>query len=68
MTTFKRICIKNYQISDDDDNVLTLIQGQEYLTSADKGGEVCVFTRYWVYVPADIFAGAEQFTGPETGD
>jgi len=73
MQTFKRICVKDYTITDDTGAVFTLRRGKEYLTSAigSASAIVCpgavkdhvvVFSEYWVNVPADIFAGAIEFT------
>lgn len=63
MTTFKRICIKTTEFRDAE-RTMTLERGREYLTSAEKDGNVCVFSQYWAWVPLELFAGAEQFTGP----
>ena len=62
MTTFHRICIQNYHITDADGVSFLLHRGKEYLTSAEKDGTVVVFSQYWVSVPASIFAGEEPFT------
>lgn len=62
MTTFKRICIKDYTVSYSIGQELTLTRGKEYLTSNERDGEVCVFSTFWVYVPVGLFAGAERFT------
>ena len=63
MKTYKRICIKDFIISED----LTLNRGQEYITSDAnhiQGHElVTVYSTFWVSnVPVEIFAGAEVFT------
>ncbi len=56
MQTFKRICIKDFKVTDDEGNHFELIIGKEYLTSAiDKKGKCVVFSNYWVKVPADCF-------------
>ena len=57
MTTFRRICIKDYK----DDN-LNLVRGQEYLTSREKNKKVVVFTSNWAEAPSSIFAGEIKFT------
>lgn len=62
MKTFKRICIRDYTVTDGT-NSLTLHRGQEYTTSGLKGGEdVVVFSTFWVSVPVSIFAG--EIPGP----
>lgn len=62
MKTFNRICIKDFEVGDED-NSFTIKRGKEYLTSEeDEKGEVTVFTQFWVGVPVSIFAGEEQFT------
>lgn len=66
MTTYKRICITTHTIKDSTGAEMTLERGREYLTSEEKDGEVCVFSTYWVYVPAVLFAGAQLFTGAVT--
>ena len=65
-TTFKRVCIRDYTIRDDDGETFTIKRAKEYTTSPERpDGTVRVYSQYWVDVPADIFAGAVQFTGPE---
>lgn len=64
-TTFKRVCIEDYTIVADDGATFTLTRGTEYTTSPEHAdGTVRVYSRYWVNVPARIFAGAVQFSGP----
>jgi hypothetical protein len=62
-TTYNRICIKNYTIIEGDKK-LELKRGQEYLTSPlrEESNEVRVFSTYWAWVPAEIFAGEKLFT------
>ena len=62
MKTFKRICIKDYELKAENGDTLNLKRGQEYTTSAEKDKKVVVFTAYWVAVPADLFAGEQEFT------
>ena len=68
MKTFRRICIKDYEIIDSTGATFSLRRGEEYRTSAinnapsivgpeAKEGHVVVFSNYWVSVPVDIFAG-----------
>lgn len=59
MKTFKRICIKNIQHPEE--GVLCK-RGQEYTTSIEKNGNLVVFTKLWIKVPAKYFAGKEEFT------
>ena len=63
MQTFKRICIEDYAITAENGDCQTLVRGSEYITSVDRGGEVTVFSTFWVKVPVHLFAGARQFTG-----
>lgn len=63
MTTYERICIKDYEVSDGE-NKLNLIRGEKYITTPVSGhGQVVVFSNYWGLVPVDIFAGEILFTG-----
>lgn len=63
MTTYHRICIKSYAVTDADGAVASVERGREYLSSAiDAAGTVTVFTRYWFPVPIGYFAGEEPFT------
>lgn len=62
MITFKRICIRDHRITAENGDTLRLERGKEYLTSAEKSGEVTVFSSFWVKVPVDLFAGEERFT------
>lgn len=62
MKTFDRICTKDFSITDEHNQTLNLKRGKEYLTSEEENNKVMVFTRFWVEVPADIFAGEIQFT------
>ena len=65
MQTFKRICIQeqDYQDPDDPSRMVKLQRGKEYITSAEKEGQVFVFSSYWFWAPVSLFAGAEEFTG-----
>lgn len=58
MKTFKRICIEDYTVTDRVGTSFTLRRGREYTTSPERDGEVHVFSQYWLWVPARIFAGA----------
>jgi hypothetical protein len=62
MTTYKRICIKDYEKVDSEGNKLSLKRGQEYLTSKEEDKTVVVFTNFWVKVPLNIFGGELLFT------
>lgn len=69
MTTFKRICLRDYTISAENGDTLTLTRGKEYITSRERAGLVTVFSSFWVPVPVDLFAGEVPFTrDPETAD
>lgn len=58
MKTVDRICIEDYTVTDSKGESFTVQRGQEYTTSTESEGTVVVFSRYWVKVPARIFAGA----------
>jgi hypothetical protein len=62
--TFNRICLEDYPLVDEDDPTLTftLKRGKEYITSPERDGQVRVYSTYWVWVPATLFAGAKEFT------
>jgi hypothetical protein len=62
MQTFHRICIQDHTVTDQEGTSFTVERGKEYLTSAEDKGSVVVFSRYWVPVPATIFAGEKEFT------
>lgn len=62
MKTYRRICIKNFELSAENGDYLKLKKGKEYLTSPENEGEVTVFTNFWVEVPADLFAGEILFS------
>lgn len=62
MKTFKRICIKDWEISDKYGNKFCVKRGKEYLTSDQEQGDVTVFSDYWVNVPVSIFAGEIEYT------
>ena len=62
MTTFRRICIKDFAVTDGE-STASVERGTEYLTSAaDDSGEVTVFATFWFGVPVSHFGGARQFT------
>lgn len=63
MTTFKRVCIKDWSISATNGDRLDLKRGEEYITSDRHDDETCtVFSTYWVRTPLSIWAGEEKFT------
>ena len=61
MDTFNRICIKDYEVKEDN-KIFNLKRGKEYLTSQEDKGKVVVFSSSWAKVPVDLFAGELQFT------
>jgi len=56
MKTFKRLCIKNYKISDNLGNCFELQFGKRYITSDIKNNKVIVFSNFWVTVPIKYFS------------
>jgi hypothetical protein len=61
METFKRICLRKYEIKAQN-GALSLEKGKEYLTSKSKNGTVTVFTNFWALVPVNIFSKPKKFT------
>lgn len=63
MTTFKRICLEDYTITDTEGTSFTLQRAKEYTTSLEReDGTVMLFSTYWVRVPVTLFAGERLFT------
>ena len=63
MITFKRICIRDFEITAEDGGRFEVRPGKEYITSpANEHGDVVVFSNYWVPVPVFFFAGERRFT------
>jgi hypothetical protein len=47
MTTFKRICIRDFAVTAQNGDHFEVRRGREYLTSKEKDGKVTVFTIFW---------------------
>jgi len=62
MITYKRICIKDFEITAKNGDHFKCNRGNEYTTSQDRGGFVTVMSNFWVDVPIDHFAGEIIFT------
>ena len=63
METFKRICIKDFELESRIGQKFSIKQGEEYLTSSiDENNNVMVFSSYWVNVPVSFFSGEVKFT------
>ena len=63
MTTYKRVCIRDYLLVDSSGQVASVTRGTEYLTSdVHIDGRVTVFGTFWWRCPVDHFAGEVQFT------
>jgi hypothetical protein len=72
MKTFKRICIKDYEITADNGDKFKIKRGVEYITSAvnqspaigpkAEWNHVIVFDDFWVPIPFEMFAGEVEFT------
>jgi hypothetical protein len=61
--TFKRVCIEDYDIVALDGGHFRVERAKEYITGPERDdGTLTVFSRYWVNVPARIFAGEVMFT------
>ena len=67
MTTFKRICIQNWEVTAENGERFEVVRGREYITSAETEGRVTVFSGFWVSVPISAFAGEERFTLDASG-
>ena len=75
MQTFKRICLNNYSISDNNGNTLSIEKGKEYITSGINNApaigpssvknHVIVFTNVWGPVPIECFSAGTEFTPKE---
>jgi hypothetical protein len=61
-TTFQRVCIEDYTVTDSEGTSFTVKRGREYITSPERDGQVRVFSTFWVWVPVSIFAGERKFT------
>jgi hypothetical protein len=72
MQTFNRICLKDYEITDDNGRTAGVKRGEEYLTSNVNAAPaigpepiencVIVFGAYWFPVPVSVFGGETEFT------
>jgi hypothetical protein len=63
MTTFERICIKDWEVTAENGDHFKVERGKEYLTGPEnEGGEVVVFSSFWIPVPVTVFAGERRFT------
>lgn len=72
MKTFKRICLKDYEVTAENGDTFKVERGREYITSAvnessSLGPEpvkdhVIVYSDYWVPVPIAVFGGEVEFT------
>jgi len=72
MRTYKRICVRDWEVTDEYGNHFKVNRGEEYITSevndapsigpGPVAGHVVVFSDYWVPVPVEIFGGEILFT------
>ena len=63
VTTFKRICVRDFKVTAGDGGRFKVERGKEYITSDENDrGDVVVFANYWMPVPASFFAGELRFT------
>jgi hypothetical protein len=60
--TYKRICVKAWDIKAENGDFFKVERGKEYMTSDEKDGHVVVFSNFWVPVPVECFDGEEIFT------
>jgi hypothetical protein len=54
---FSAICLEGFCPAPDEDATFVLRRGREYTVSREVDGRRRVFARYWVWVPAHLFAG-----------
>ena len=55
-----QLCIKSFEVTDENGAYWKAEQGKKYTTSLPKeDGNVVVFSNYWVSVPVDHFVPAE---------
>ena len=57
----RAICIKDFYPAPEEDPKFKLTRGKEYIVSPIRDGQVRVFSTYWVWVPAELFAGTVSF-------
>lgn len=60
--TYKRVCVKTWNIEAQNGDYFEVERGKEYTTSEEKDGHVVVFSNFWVPVPVECFAGEQVFT------
>jgi hypothetical protein len=58
-TVYHAICLEDFTPAPDEDATFKLERGREYTVGPERDGQVRVFSRYWVWVPATLFAGAK---------
>jgi len=57
MKTYKRTCIKEFEITAKNGDYFKAVRGKKYLTSNEcKDGTVTVFKNFWIKVPINNFA------------
>lgn len=61
------ICIEDYCPAPEEDATFVLKRGKEYTVSPERDGQVRVFSRYWVWVPARLFAGTRPLGSDHDG-
>lgn len=61
MKTYKRICKKDFTMTDGE-LTLNLTKGTEYITSITKNMECTVFANVWAKVPSTLFRNRKVFT------
>lgn len=61
MDAYRRMYLKDTTLTDEDNKVLHLKRGKEYLTGKTDGDKVCVMSTYWAWVPISIFE-PEQYS------
>ncbi len=64
-TVFHAICLEDFTPAPEEDPTFVLRRGREYTVSPERDGQVRVFSRYWVWVPATLFAGFQPLSPPD---
>lgn len=60
MNVDKAICLVDKEFVDGEKSV-KLVRGEEYTISANRVGDVTVFTNYWFKVPQKYFSGRQKY-------
>jgi hypothetical protein len=62
MTIYKRICLKDLQVTDYKGNTYKIKRGNEYMTSEEENEKIFIYGQCWTYAPGKNFAIEERIT------